>query len=81
MPTLADYNNLSTPVSNEPESVNWWQNRPKYMVSLLKAYFGYAATQENDFGYGWLPKADVAKANMMEITPICTSTTEWRGAR
>lgn len=62
MPTLADYNNLSTPVSNEPESVNWWQNRPKYMVSLLKAYFGYAATQENDFGYGWLPKADVAKS-------------------
>ena len=57
MPTLADYNKLTTPVSKEPESVNWWQNRPKYMVSLLKAYFGKNATKENDFGYGWLPKA------------------------
>jgi formate dehydrogenase major subunit len=62
MPTLKDYNKLTTPVSTEPESVNWWQNRPKYMVSLLKAYFGKNASGENDFGYDWLPKLDVAKS-------------------
>jgi formate dehydrogenase major subunit len=62
MQTLEEYNRLSTPVSNEPESVNWWQNRPKYMVSLLKAYFGNAANRQNDFGYGWLPKGDVVKS-------------------
>jgi formate dehydrogenase major subunit len=27
-----------------------------YMVSLLKEYFGDAATPENDFGFGWLPR-------------------------
>ncbi len=62
MKTLADYNKATTPVSKEPESVNWWQNRPKYMVSFLKAYFGKKATKENDFGYGWLPKGDPAKS-------------------
>ncbi len=61
MPTLAEYNKMTTPVSKEPNSINWWQNRPKYMVSLLKAYFGDYAHKENDFGYSWLPKADIVK--------------------
>lgn len=29
-----------------------------YMVSLLKEYFGDAATPENDFGFCWLPRID-----------------------
>jgi formate dehydrogenase major subunit len=57
-PSLADYNQKATPKTNDPLSANWWQNYPKYSVSLLKAFFGDAATPENEFGYGWLPKAD-----------------------
>jgi formate dehydrogenase major subunit len=34
----------------------WWNNIDKYIVSLLKAYYGDAATRENDFGYAWLPR-------------------------
>jgi formate dehydrogenase major subunit len=34
----------------------WWHNVDKYIVSLLKAYYGDAATRENDFGYAWLPR-------------------------
>jgi formate dehydrogenase major subunit len=34
----------------------WWSNWPKYAVSLLKAWFGEAATKENDWAYGYLPK-------------------------
>jgi formate dehydrogenase major subunit len=33
-----------------------WSNYPKYLVSVLKAYYGKNATAENDFGYGFLPK-------------------------
>ncbi len=33
----------------------WWGEFPKYIVSLLKAYFGEAATKENDWCYGYLP--------------------------
>ncbi len=38
--------------------MNYWSNYPKFMVSLLKATYGNAATPENDFGYAWLPKVD-----------------------
>ena len=34
----------------------WWSNFDKYIVSLLKAWFGDAATEENDYGFGRLPK-------------------------
>jgi formate dehydrogenase-N alpha subunit len=54
-PTLEAYNK-TTPKTNDPMSINWWQNRPKYLVSMLKAWFGEAATKENDFCYDWLPK-------------------------
>ncbi len=59
---LAAYNKKWTPVSNDPMSANWWQNYPKYSVSLLKSFFGDKATAENDFGYQWLPKVDDGKA-------------------
>lgn len=62
MPTLADYKKMTTPVSKEPASLNWAGNKPKYITSLLKAYFGAKAREENDFGYSWIPKADVSKS-------------------
>ena len=33
-----------------------WANLDKYIVSLLKAYYGDAATKENDLGFRWLPR-------------------------
>jgi formate dehydrogenase major subunit len=59
--SLDAYNAKFTPKSNDPRSANWWQNRPKYTVSLLKSYFGDKATADNGFGYGWLPKVDDGK--------------------
>ncbi len=55
---LAAYNKKWTPVSHDPMSANWWQNYPKYSVSMLKSFFGDKATQANEFGYQWLPKVD-----------------------
>ncbi|SFK54075.1 formate dehydrogenase major subunit [Geodermatophilus ruber] len=34
----------------------YWQGADAYLISLLKEWFGDAATPENDFGYGWLPR-------------------------
>jgi formate dehydrogenase major subunit len=34
----------------------WWANLDKYTVSLLKAWYGDAATRDNDFGFAWLPR-------------------------
>jgi formate dehydrogenase major subunit len=36
----------------------YWANLPKLFTSLLKAWYGDAATSENEFGYQWLPKND-----------------------
>ena len=33
----------------------------RYLVNTLKAFFGEAATFENDYGYEWLPKRDAVK--------------------
>ena len=60
--SLQAYNRKWTPVSHDPLSANWWQNYPKYSVSLLKSFFGDAATAANQFGYHWLPKVDDGKA-------------------
>jgi len=48
--TLEEY--LATTESSR----GWWVNMPKYAVSLLKAWFGDAATAENDYGFAHLPK-------------------------
>ncbi|XUD96318.1 Formate dehydrogenase-N subunit alpha [Oleidesulfovibrio alaskensis] len=57
-PTLADYNKANTPVSKDPMSANWWQNKPKYVASLLKAMYPAASL---DSAYEWLPKVDAHK--------------------
>ncbi len=55
--SLKEYLDANTPKALGP-SMNYWQNYPKFMVSVLKACYGKAATKENDFGYSWLPKID-----------------------
>ena len=41
-----------------PGQMSYWQNYPKFHVSLMKAWYGDAATKENNFCYDWLPKLD-----------------------
>ena len=53
--TLAAYNETYTPVSKDPKSANWWQNRPKYMASFLKSMWEEPAPEQS---YSWLPKLD-----------------------
>jgi formate dehydrogenase major subunit len=48
--TLADY------VDSGGADTGWWSHFEIYIVSLLKAWFGDAATKENDYGFGYLPK-------------------------
>ena len=54
--SLAEYLERATPKSSDPLSLNWWQHTPKYVVSLLKAWYGDAATAGNEFGFHNLPK-------------------------
>ncbi|HET8568368.1 MAG TPA: molybdopterin-dependent oxidoreductase [Candidatus Limnocylindria bacterium] len=48
--TLRDY------ILTETQPTSFWSNTPAYMVSQLKAWFGDAATAQNDYLYDTLPK-------------------------
>ena len=48
--TLQDY------LANETLQTGWWHNFPKYFVSLMRAFWGEAASADNEWGFQWLPK-------------------------
>jgi formate dehydrogenase major subunit len=58
--TLAEY------IAAETPATGWWHNFPKYIVSLLKAWYGEHARPDTDWGYGNLPKltGDVSQLPM-----------------
>lgn len=62
MPLRDAHPDLKTYLEKETPKGGFWTNRPKFMVSLLKAFYGDAATKENEFGYQWLPKRASADA-------------------
>ena len=53
---FADYLDRVTPRALDRRATNWWKNKPKYVTSLLKAWWGDHATAENDFDFDYLPK-------------------------
>jgi formate dehydrogenase major subunit len=54
--SLEEYLKDVTPKPLRPDSVNFWSNLPKFYISQLKAFYGAAATKENQFGYHLHPK-------------------------
>jgi formate dehydrogenase major subunit len=55
---LRDHGTLAGYLHHEQVKTGYWSNLPKFMVSLLKAWYGDAATGENDYGLGWVPRVD-----------------------
>lgn len=41
-----------------PNQLSYWGNSKKFVVSLMKAWYGDAATEENNFAFDYLPKLD-----------------------
>ena len=41
-----------------PNQLSYWQNTPKFHVSFMKAWWGDAATAQNNWAYDYLPKFD-----------------------
>jgi len=62
MPLRDQHPDLHTYLEKETPKGGFWVNKPKFMVSLLKAFYGDAATKDNEFGYQWLPKRASADA-------------------
>jgi len=62
MPLRDVHPDLKTYLEKETPKGGYWVNKPKFFVSLLKAFYGDAATKDNDFGYDWIPKRAKADA-------------------
>ena len=60
MPGYLNYPAHSEPTLAEYTKKNGTGDR-KFLVNTLKAFYGDAATPENDFAYTWLPKRNAAK--------------------
>ena len=59
-PTLESHLGKRTFKPLQANQTSYWQNYRKFYVSFLKSFYGTKATPENNFGYDWLPKLDVA---------------------
>jgi formate dehydrogenase major subunit len=58
-PTVArQHDNLDSYVEHAGLKTGYWSNFRKFIVSLLKAWYGDSATRANDFRYSWLPRLD-----------------------
>ena len=55
---FAAYLDTRTLKPSRPGQMSYWQNYPKFHVSLMKSWFGDAATQDNNWCFDWLPKLD-----------------------
>ena len=53
---LKAHDDLGAYLEAEVTPTAYWSNMPKFMVSLLKAWYGDAATADNEYGYRWQPK-------------------------
>ncbi len=51
-----DSRTLEAYLKKHKAETGWWNNFDKYAVSLLKAWYGDAATAENEFGFHFLPR-------------------------
>jgi formate dehydrogenase major subunit len=68
MPSVArDEQTLAAYLKTNTKPTGWWANTPKYVVSLLKAWYGEHATAENDFCFDYLPQL-TGNHSMMSTT-------------
>src|SRR5580704_4682949 len=59
--SFADWMKRATPTASKPapwDSWNYYGNTSKFTVSLMKAFYGDAATKHDDWAFDYLPKVD-----------------------
>ena len=66
--------NLRKYIEYNESAVGWWSEFPKYIVSLLKAWWGQAATKANDFGFDNLPHLSGDHSHMVTVADMADGT-------
>ncbi len=75
MPHAHQNQDLDAFVAAEAARKGYWGNMRSYLVSLLKAYWGEAATADNDFCFDYLPRLtgshSTYETTMAQLDGVC----------
>ncbi|MDQ6664972.1 MAG: molybdopterin-dependent oxidoreductase, partial [Acidobacteriota bacterium] len=74
MPRAKQDGNFKKYCENEIAHSGWWAESKKYFVSLLKAYWGDAATAENDWCFDHLPRLTGDHSHMTSVVNMIDRT-------
>ena len=76
MPHVYGNEDLKTYIATETVQKGFWANTSDYLVSLLKAWWGDAATKDNDFCYEYLPRLTGSHSTfdtvVAQLDGVCT---------
>jgi len=65
-----EHNSLEEYLEKESVQKGYWANLPRFLVSLLKAWYGDAATPENGYGFNWLPRITGDHSQLVTFTEM-----------
>ncbi len=57
-------------IENYTPAAGWWTQFPKYIVSMLKAWYGDAATPENDYCFSHIPRMTGDHSHMTTVAEM-----------
>ncbi len=70
MPHAKQAHSLEEYLKDNESGAGWWSNFPKYVISLLKAWFGPAAHEGNDYLFGHLPRLTGNHSHMQTVADM-----------
>jgi formate dehydrogenase major subunit len=70
MPKSTGDADLDTYLARNMSGSGWWAEMPKYVVSLLKAWWGDAAQEPNDWCYDYLPHLTGDHSHMVTVADM-----------
>jgi formate dehydrogenase major subunit len=76
MPKAATDPTLERYFENNVAPSGWWTELPKYVVSLLKAWFGNAAGEGNDWCYDYLPRLSGDHSHLTTVADMADGSVE-----
>jgi formate dehydrogenase major subunit len=70
MPEAKTDTDFEAYVRNHAAASGWWTEFPKYIVSLMKAWFGESAQKQNGWGFDYLPRMTGDHSHMTTVTDM-----------
>jgi formate dehydrogenase major subunit len=71
MPHVSHAQDLAVYLRSNTSPTGWWSELPKYVVSLLKAWYGEHATKDNDWLFEQIPHLSGDHSHLSTVARMC----------